>query len=453
MGTVANVSEYYTWGNASVPWNNAGKTWSQFGQTTFQQVETEEIDVSIHTGSYAWKNAPSTWKNANATWPKYGYSYPADTMTSRITKLTKEAPVSCREVKSSGAMHTFAATISVSEARKTELAQAVQEKILFVRFATWGGATISWMAADLPWKGFGMAADVDFLRNRITKPFAESPVSLNDWHGNQAGHTAIEPVSVTDKRTMELAQKLAEQVQAVCLYGGHFSTTYKESAGIKDKRLPAYLLHVAKDPVKLADKQEHRASFHRMTAEQIKAADMLANHYTDNIAEAARLRDAFPKILCGALSDIGIKNEATTLKDFEALVNRPLGYEPFIPYLVGEYEYQKALVRLTVVPGSLNAEPAIYDAVIHVDIDDTVERGESAITDTAKATTIRLTKHFYTKPEITVSLRAGNTKDGAVTPNITVIDKDKDGYYFGVELVKADSTLATGRISWMAVGY
>jgi hypothetical protein len=142
-----------------------------------------------------------------------------------------------------------------------------------------------------------------------------------------------------------------------------------------------------------------------------------------------------------------------TAADFQQLVNQPTGYERFIPYIVGEYEYQKALVRLAVTPGSLGAEPAVYNVVVHVDIDDTVDRGTAVITDTSAATMVRFAKHYYTKPEVTVTLRGGNTADGTILPNVAEISKDKDGYYFMVELLKADGTRAKGSITWQSVGY
>ena len=90
---------------------------------------------------------------------------------------------------------------------------------------------------------------------------------------------------------------------------------------------------------------------------------------------------------------------------------------------------------------------------MHVDIDDTVDRGTTVITDTTAPTTVHFSKHYYTKPEVTVTLHGGNTSDGVITPNVVEIDKDADGYYFKVELLKQDGTRAAGSITWQSVGY
>ena len=170
-------------------------------------------------------------------------------------------------------------------------------------------------------------------------------------------------------------------------------------------------------------------------------------------SEAVALDDRFLRALNGIIEEITLKKGGMTAADFQQLVNQPTGYERFIPYIVGEYEYQKSLVRLAVTPGSLGAEPAVYNVVVHVDIDDTVDRGTAVITDTSAATMVRFAKHYYTKPEVTVTLRGGNTADGTILPNVAEISKDKDGYYFMVELLKADGTRAKGTVTWQSVGY
>lgn len=110
-------------------------------------------------------------------------------------------------------------------------------------------------------------------------------------------------------------------------------------------------------------------------------------------------------------------------------------------------------MRLSVEAGSAGAEPAVYDAVIHVDIDDTVDRGTTKITDTSAVTRIHFNKSYYTKPEVAVAIYSGNSKDGIVTPSITAIDSDDAGFYFEVELLKENYERTTGSISWTATGY
>ena len=111
-----------------------------------------------------------------------------------------------------------------------------------------------------------------------------------------------------------------------------------------------------------------------------------------------------------SISGIIIGQGGMTLDAFKSRLLRPVGYETFRPFHVGEYEYEKALVRISMSTGSLGAIPQIYDVVMNVDIDDTVDRGTARVE--AKETKIPYHKHYYTKPEVTVSLQRGNTGDG-----------------------------------------
>lgn len=136
-----------------------------------------------------------------------------------------------------------------------------------------------------------------------------------------------------------------------------------------------------------------------------------------------------------------------TFDAFMKRVDRPVGYSLFHPFRVGEYEYEKALVRIGITAGSYGAIPQIYNVVMNVDIDDTVDRGTAQVD--AKETAIFYHKHYYTKPEVTVTLQSGNAEDGVLTPEITSIGTES----FTCVLRRRDGAAAKGRISWTAVGY
>lgn len=136
-----------------------------------------------------------------------------------------------------------------------------------------------------------------------------------------------------------------------------------------------------------------------------------------------------------------------TFDAFMKRVDRPVGYSLFHPFRVGEYEYEKALVRIGITAGSYGAIPQIYNVVMNVDIDDTVDRGTAQVD--AKETAIFYHKHYYTKPEVTVTLQSGNAEDGVLTPEITSIGTES----FTCVLRRRDGAAAKGRVSWTAVGY
>ena len=168
----------------------------------------------------------------------------------------------------------------------------------------------------------------------------------------------------------------------------------------------------------------------------------LMSHFTERIG----FYDTVVRASDASISGIAVGN-GMTLAEFKSRLMRPLGYETFRPFHVGEYEYERALVRISMTAGSLGAIPQIYDVVMNVDIDDTVDRGTARVE--AKETEIPYRKHYYTKPEVTVTLQRGNTGDGVLTPEITMIGTD----FFRCILHKRDGTAATGTVSWTAVGY
>nr|DAW71305.1 MAG TPA: hypothetical protein [Caudoviricetes sp.] len=147
-----------------------------------------------------------------------------------------------------------------------------------------------------------------------------------------------------------------------------------------------------------------------------------------------------------SLSGVMIGAELTH-EEFKKRLLQPCGYTVLMPFRVGEYEYEKALVRVSMTAGSLGAMPQIYKMAMNVDIDDTVDRGTARIE--AQETVVEYNKRYYTKPEITVTLLSGNTSDGAVTPELRAIGTES----FICVLRKSGGSLAAGMISWTAVGY
>lgn len=309
------------------------------------------------------------------------------------------------------------------------------------------------------------------LRAAFAKLARES-MEVEDARDAAVMQMSYDDVAASDGLTISLGKMTSEQLGILdtALRAAAFRRTWDESAQLDDDEdnhvtagkfeevqvtdgRSADIYQPEEEAVGIADRQTHRARTLRIFDERANVGEHMRRDLGGGYSEAVALDDRFLRALNGIIEEITLKKGGMTAADFQQLVNQPTGYERFIPYIVGEYEYQKALVRLAVTPGSLGAEPAVYNVVVHVDIDDTVDRGTAVITDTSAATTVRFSKHYYTKPEVTVTLRGGSTADGVITPNVTEIDKDDDGYYFKVELLKSDGTRAKGTITWQSVGY
>lgn len=309
------------------------------------------------------------------------------------------------------------------------------------------------------------------LRAAFAKLAAEH-TEVMDALGVEIAHVLRDEVVASDGCSVSLGQMTAEQLGVLdaLLRAAAFKRTLSESASLGDDednhvvvdkletirtsdRRAADVYKPTAEQIGTTERQYHRAQTFRTFMEKASLYEHMRRDLGGGYSEAVAVDDCFLRALDGIIEEVAVRKGGMTADEFQQLVNQPTGYERFVPYIVGEYEYQKALVRLAVTPGSLGAEPAVYNVVVHVDIDDTVDRGTAVITDTSAATMVRFAKHYYTKPEVTVTLRGGNTADGTILPNVAAISKDKDGYYFMVELLKADGTRAKGTVTWQSVGY
>ena len=309
------------------------------------------------------------------------------------------------------------------------------------------------------------------LRAAFAKLTAER-TEVTDARDAAVAHVSRDKVAVGDGWAVSLGQMTAEQLGILdaSLRVAAFKRTWSESASLGDdednhvvagkfetirtsEHRAADVYKPTAEQIGTTERQYHRAQTFRTFMEKASLYEHMRRDLGGGYSEAVAVDDCFLRALDGIIEEVAVRKGGMTADEFQQLVNQPTGYERFIPYIVGEYEYQKALVRLAVTPGSLGAEPAVYNVVVHVDIDDTVDRGTAVITDTSAATMVRFAKHYYTKPEVTVTLRGGNTADGTILPNVAEISKDKDGYYFMVELLKADGTRAKGTVTWQSVGY
>lgn len=193
----------------------------------------------------------------------------------------------------------------------------------------------------------------------------------------------------------------------------------------------------------------------RLLEEQVQLEEVAGKSIVLTPQEAFSLYDAIIRGCDGVLSNIAINTDSMTLEEFEKLLNAPPNYSNFIEFKVGEYEYQDALVRISLKSDVKQVQPSVANVVMHIDIPDTDDKGEVEITDTSAPTKVYFNKFYYTPPSVNVTLKGGNTADGVLIPNVLSTDQqDDNGRYFEVELRnEAWSERKTGKIYWVSKGY
>lgn len=243
-----------------------------------------------------------------------------------------------------------------------------------------------------------------------------------------------ESLSIQDKKYLTEAKRVNEEISVNDNYYKQIVENYLETLGVTDTFT-------------------RRADFTRRLAENIHVIDLLRNRYWLETEEVIGLYDSFIQTCLGVLSNLVIKTDNNfTLEDFEkAMITAP-GYDEFIEFNVGDYEYKEALVRLLIERKEMTSEPVIYDVAVHVDIDDTDDRGNLTITDTTAPTNVYYNKHYYNPPEVQATLKGG--AEQMLYPVILSTNKsDVDGRYFEIEIRNSSGNRATGTIAWVAKGY
>lgn len=283
----------------------------------------------------------------------------------------------------------------------------------------------------------------------------EESISAGDKVSNAGSHKLYEQVALADvcnRRFMALrgfnesvkletfARKVVGQLTSEAMV-----IAERHNANIKTPKF---------EKISTADNFNRRASSFRNWEEAASLADFAFKSISINLLETAMVRDAYIKACEAVLSNLYIGKTALTASGFEKLVNTPGGYETFIEFKVGEYEYKDALVRVQMQSKMPQLSPTAADIVMHVDISDTDDRGTAYISDTEEATKIYFNKHYYTPPEVNVVVRGGLTGSGIIVPYIISTDKeDSVGRYFEVELIDSGGERTTGTISWVSKGY
>ena len=348
------------------------------------------------------------------------------------------------------------------------------------RRMTWAEADFPFVDARAakPWKDFGVGlvfGDEISTSVAYQRSFEESLAMADEMVGGASyARTLFDGVSLSDGfdwlalRLLRLSDSFsvsdskvgradymkehAEALPVADAYGQKTSGTLAETLSLAEERAAGFQ-PLLLESLQLTDDFSPRCMFQREHVDSLRLQERRQAAFFARRSEGMRLKESFLRPADTVLSNVALRDAPFDLAGFKTLVDTAPGYEPFMPYNVGEYEYQNALTRLRVEAGAYGSEPVVYDAVINVDIEDTVDKGTVVITDTEKPTRVRFNKHYYTKPEVSVTLQGGNTSAGVITPNIVAIDQDGTGFYFDVELVKSDGTRAKGRITWSAVGY
>lgn len=167
---------------------------------------------------------------------------------------------------------------------------------------------------------------------------------------------------------------------------------------------------------------------------------------TLNINESFAVADVSKRGASGTMSGLLIGTTDLTDELFgQALVaGAPPGYSTFTAFIVGDYQYEDAIIK-GILSSDSGSSPRVKTLALDVDVPDLFDRG-SVTTSSSALVAVTFNRAFNAAPEVLGTLQSG-TVIGA--PNI----KNVTATGFDIELLDSSSVRIVGLVSWHAKGY
>lgn len=294
---------------------------------------------------------------------------------------------------------------------------------------------------------------MDEWRNDM-RTLAREQVKAMDHIAKHATSAQFDGFHVQDdyKKIWQTVQTFREELRTLDKAHRNIYAVRDDRIAIADKRL-VKLERTLRESVDTDESFNRDVVFVRGISELARIGDGLTRDIGKNSAEDIALYDAFVRASNGYIESVQAISSFREADNFLAMSDTPPLYEQFTDFNVGDYEYEKALLRLRVVSKATQAQPLLYDVSPHVDIDDTDDKGQLEIKDTTAATKVYYNKHYYNAPEVNAMVKGG-TGTTTPVPNILTTDgQDDKGRYFEIELLNSSSNRTMGIVSWVAKGW
>ena len=321
----------------------------------------------------------------------------------------------------------------------------------------WADFTDTWDEAAFT--AFDLIADeniyLDDKLHKIYETYFKEDITLVDAFNNVITLFCKENIALNDTILRKVIFNLVLydfiNIASKCI--NEYQINKDEAFGIKDFcTKAAEMVHIQQ--LNISEELQRKFEVDRDFFETIGIKSGYHTEYNLIEKETLGLYDTILQACQAVLSNISIGDGEMSLYDFKKALKTAPGFTEFIDFKVGEYEYQEALVRLVIDAAVAQTQPSAAGVIMHVDIPDTDDRGIAEITDVATPTKVYFNKHYYQPPEVSVTLRGGNTGDGYIVPHlITTEGQDEKGRYFEVELLNSMQQRVTGLISWISKGY
>lgn len=209
------------------------------------------------------------------------------------------------------------------------------------------------------------------------------------------------------------------------------------------------------DPVRIADSGNSSVALRINTLIDVREAVSDTRTMSRNIREQVAFSYSVSKHLVShgksqvSVHDEILENSRAVISDIiisdtEIDVDIPAGYEPWQPFVSGDYTYKDALLKCRVSAMNTEGRTLLSSYKVFVDLPDIQDHAVTKVE--AEKTWIPFELEFYQIPEVTITMTGSTGK--VIIPNI--LEVNLKGFY--VELRDTSNVLCAGTISWQALG-
>lgn len=235
-------------------------------------------------------------------------------------------------------------------------------------------------------------------------------VDFEDDYDNEIRKIKKEAIKFREKTEIEVYKKHEEKIELKDLYSRFLNVVHEEDIKISDYYL-RNLQKFSKETFSAFDEDERQPN--------------------------------------AVIYDIEFDNTALGENAFTEYYTKqtPLNYSTLQPLIPGEYEYQNAIVGVQMRIPPTQGRFGIIGSKLHVDVEDTVEKGTVVLTSDGPST-VRLNKKFYTIPHVLTSL-----VDSEGVGIIEVSEVGKDYFVIGLKSLTNPNEYVSGSVDWLVDGF
>lgn len=216
----------------------------------------------------------------------------------------------------------------------------------------------------------------------------------------------------------------------------HRYEKFAESVGIADNSNISAALRI-NTLVDMLEKVSDTRIMSRNIRERVGVNESVSKHLRSYSKSQVSVHGEILENSRAVISDI-------IISDTEIDVDIPAGYEPWQPFVSGDYTYKDALLKCRVSAMNTEGRTLLSSYKVFVDLPDIQDHAVTKVE--AEKTWIPFELEFYQIPEVTITMTGSTGK--VIIPNI--LEVNLKGFY--VELRDTSNVLCAGTISWQALG-